>query len=248
MKISNLYEIFHQGSKMSDKIINKNNFTYFNTLKIINKYFKKRNRRQANILDIGCGVGSISFYAASKCFSVFGLDISQKAINISKKTAKKLNLTSKTQFQKVDIQKIKLEKNKYNYALCFEVLEHLTKDQEVIDKIYKSLRKGGILIMSTPSKNAPLFKWGFAREFDQKVGHLQRYSSKELSEKLGKSGFKILEIEETEGLLRNGLYLFKLPGKLIRFIKGPLVQIVMSIDRIFLNLFGGSQIFIVAKK
>jgi len=248
MKINNLYEIFHRDSRASNKIINKNNFTYFNTLKIIDKYCKKRSRKQANILDIGCGVGSISFYAANKCFSVFGIDISQKAINISKETVKKLNLESKAKFQKADIQKIKLEKNKYNYILCFEVLEHLIKDQEVIDNIYAGLKKEGILMVSTPSKNAPLFKWGFAKEFDQKVGHLQRYSLKELSEKLGKSGFKILEIKKTEGLLRNCLYLFKVPGKLIRFIKGPLVQIVMFIDRIFLYLFGESQIFIVAKK
>ncbi len=93
-----------------------------------------------------------------------------------------------------------------------------------------------------------MHKLGLAKAFDERVGHLRRYSVEELVYKCIKSGFIILETRKNEGIVRNFLYLNPIAGKFIRFIKFYLTDIVSFIDFISLKLFGESNIFIVVKK
>ena len=58
----------------------------------------------------------------------------------------------------------------------------------------------------------------------------------------------IIQIIKAEGLLRNSLFLIKKFGWIVKFIKGPLVNIFSIIDKIFIKLFKESQIIIIAKK
>ncbi len=44
-----------------------------------------------------------------------------------------------------------LEDNSFDYVICFQVIEHIKKDAEVIKEIYRVLKPGGTLIMSTPN-------------------------------------------------------------------------------------------------
>ena len=106
----------------------------------------------------------------------------------------------------------------------------------------------GYLILSTPSKNAPLFKLGLLYDFDRKVGHLRRYKPLEIINKLEENGFTVERLIKTEGVLRNSLFTINGLGILIKFIKGPIVNIVSLIDNITLKIFGESDLIIIAKK
>lgn len=83
-----LYELFHSKSKIQTKIVSDKNFTYRNIIYILNKYITKSQK----ILDIGCGVGTISLYLANKGNKVFGIDISKNAITTARESAKHLGL------------------------------------------------------------------------------------------------------------------------------------------------------------
>ena len=60
--------------------------------------------------------------------------------------------------------------------------------------------------------------------------------------------FKIIQIDRTESILRNSLFLFKPLGFFIKFIRGFLVKVFHILDKFLVLVFGESQIFIVAKK
>lgn len=240
---SNRYEDFHKNSRLQNKLINPNNFTYRIILNLINKFLET----PREILDIGCGVGTISLYLASKGNRVYGVDISSNAIKSCRTSAKKLRLENKAHFKVMNFPK-KIPNEKFDFILLLEVIEHLKNDDLALGKIYLLLRKGGIAIISTPSKNAPLYKLGLADEFDQRVGHLRRYTLEELVDKCKSVGFKILETKKTEGIIRNFLFLNPIAGKLIRFIKFFIADFVTFIDEISLKIFGESDLFVIVKK
>ena len=242
MKNSELYEVFHSGKKVQRKVINDGNFTYGFTISLLNRYVKP----SSSILDIGCGVGTILLYLASKGCCVTGIDISLKAITSSKKSACEIGI--KTAKFLVKNFPHEIPKGSFDLILCLEVLEHLTNDNLALEKIYTMLSKKGTLVISVPSKNAPLFRLGLAKEFDKKVGHLRRYTLEELETKTRKLGFKSIASFKTEGIIRNFLFLNPVAGKFVRFIKFFLIDIVTFIDNVSLRLFGESDIFLILQK
>lgn len=243
-KSTQKYNDFHSSTSVQSKIINKNNFTYRNITSLIRKYVIGSNNK---ILDIGCGSGTISFFAASLGNLVMGIDVSDNAISACIKSSKRLNLSDKTQFKVTEFPD-DYPAERYDFIFCFEVLEHLKKDKTALNKIFSLLKKDGVALISVPSKNAPLYKLGFANEFDRKVGHLRRYTDKELLKLCKNAGFKILEVKKTEGLVRNFLFLNKTAGRLVRFIRLFLSDLVSFFDFITIKLFGESDIFIVVQR
>lgn len=243
MNKNQLYEKYHKKSRAQYKIIRENNFTYINILPILNSCL---NKNVKTILDIGCGSGTISLYLASKGYKVKGIDISKKAIDACGESAKNIGLKN-VEFEICEFPK-KKPTGKFDLIFFSEVIEHLPDDELALQKIHKLLNPGGILFLSTPSKNAPLHRLGYAKKFDKEVGHLRRYTVQELREKLKRNGFKVNKVYKKESILRSFLFLNPITGKFIRFIKFFLVEIVTTIDNALAKISGESQIIIVSKK
>ena len=114
--------------------------------------------------------------------------------------------------------------------------------------IAKLLNKDGILLLSTPSLNAPLHKIGYARDFDNSVGHLRRYDIETLGKLCKNNGLKVLESRKIEGVVRNFLFLSPRAGKSVRFIKFFISDLVTFIDNLTIPVIGESNIILVAKE
>lgn len=243
--LNNFYNRYHRKNrKIQKQIISDRNYTY-QTITKLSKIFLKS---KGAVLDVGCGVGTISLYLASKGHDVIGIDISSRAIKLAKSSAKQIGFKY-LKFENSDVSTLnKFAVKKFDYVICSEVIEHVKDDKQLLKDIYKLLKPGGVLVLSTPSINAPLYRWGYLDEFDKNVGHLRRYSVKELTNKIDKSGFHIIQIYKTEGLLRNSLYTFNQLGLFVRFIRWPISIVVNIIDNFFVKIFGESDICVVAKK
>jgi len=237
-----LHEIYHRETKSQYKIIGQNNFTHRNNLAEIEKYLK----RGMKVLDIGCGAGTVDFYLADKGFNVTGIDISDIAIKSCLQTKKILGDTN-TKFHQSYFPKDKI-KEKYDFIILSEVIEHLEDDNSAIKEIYKLLKPKGILFLSTPSINAPLHKLGLTEKFDKEVGHVRRYSSTGLSKLIKDNGFKVIKIKNVEGIFRNFLFVNPIAGKFVRFIKFFLSDVVTFIDNLTIPLLGESNYIVVARK
>lgn len=238
------YNNFHKKIKLQKRVIDRNNFTYRKIIEIIEIYLR---RKGLNILDIGCGSGTLSFYLSKNRNYVTGIDISKSAIDCCKKNSKMLGLKN-IYFEVFNFPQ-EYPKKKYDIVILVEVIEHLNNIQKAFKTIFNLLNNDGILILSTPSPNAPLLKiGGIARKFDKKVGHIRRISLASLTKYLKREGFKILKSYEVEGILRNFLFLNSFAGSLIKFIKGPFSDVVTYLDDKTVILFGESNIIVVAKK
>lgn len=244
MRAKQIHEKYHSRTKAYSQIISERNFTYRIILPFIKKNLEGRPKK---ILDIGCGSGTLSLYLASQGHSVHGIDISRRAINICVQSAKDLGIKNVT-FEVINFLEDKITNQKYDVILLLEVIEHLENDIASLKKIYHKLNPGGLLILSTPSSNAPLYRLGLTRDFDKKVGHLRRYQREELVKKIQHCGFQVIEINNNEGLIRNFLFTNIFAGYFVRFIKFFLVEVVTTIDNWSLRLFGESDYIVIAKK
>lgn len=238
-----LYDRFHKGSTGTGRVTDERNFTYRIILSVINQFI---DLPQKKILDIGCGVGAVDLYLASKGHTVHGIDIAENAIVSARRSAQTLYLDNATFAHMVFPSDT--PKGKWDMILCMEVLEHLEDDKKAVRKIYELLTKDGIAIFSVPSKNAPLYRLGMANTFDKRVGHLRRYYQEDLVKICREVGFEVIEAKKAEGVLRNFLFLNPIAGKSLRFIKYFLADLITFFDSLSLMFFGESQIFVIAKK
>lgn len=242
--MSLIYEVYHSKRNVQTRIIEDDDFTYQNILHFLKKY---RIKNQV-MLDIGCGVGTIDFYLAKKGAKVTGIDVSKNGIDTANKNLANLGMQKKLKFKVANFPK-SYPKSKFDKIICSEVLEHLKNDKLAVKTIFKILNKSGIVIASSPSKNAPLYRMGALKTFDRKVGHLRRYSENDFVDLFKKEGFVILETNKTEGILRNFLFTNPFGGFLLRILnKKPFSRVVTFIDNLSVPLFGESDIYIVAQK
>ncbi len=107
------------------------------TLKLIDK--------GERLLDIGCGDDTLGYFAKNKYKEVYGVDISKEALKIAEKRGiivKKVNLNE---------EKLPFENEYFDAVTCLDVIEHVFEPRDLIKEINRVLKRGGILIISTPN-------------------------------------------------------------------------------------------------
>lgn len=118
--------------------------------KAIKKWEKTAVGKQ-NILDAGSGFGQYDYYLANrnKNWAIRGIDVKQEQIDDCNGFFKKIGLKNAS-FGFADLTKFS-EPEKYNLVICVDVMEHIEEDEKVFSNFYKSLKPGGMLLVSTPS-------------------------------------------------------------------------------------------------
>jgi 2-polyprenyl-6-hydroxyphenyl methylase/3-demethylubiquinone-9 3-methyltransferase len=114
----------------------------------------KCNLNGKNVLDIGCGGGLLSEELSKNGANVTGIDSSKKSISIAKQHAKEKNLTIEYKNKSIfDLEEIEC----FDYVICFEMIEHISNPDMLIDKINKITKNQAILFLSTINRNLKSF-------------------------------------------------------------------------------------------
>src|SRR3989344_4129668 len=125
---------------------------------------------KSKILEVGSGIGSFTPHLGE-------LDSQVTPSEIIKKFLKILN----KKFEK------KKEKT-FNTVVAINVLEHVLQDSLALENMAKLLKNDSNLILIVPAHKT------LYGTYDKSLGHIRRYSAKELTEKVNKSGLKIRKI------------------------------------------------------
>lgn len=105
------------------------------------------------VIDLGCGPGLYCRNLAEKGYQVTGIDLSENSIRYAEKQAEKENLD--IEYRVEDILDWE-ETNKYDIALLIYYTYSALSQQErrrILENIYNSLNKGGLLILDGFSAN-----------------------------------------------------------------------------------------------
>ena len=114
----------------------------------------KCNINDKRVLDIGCGGGILAEQLHKQGAVVTGIDSSSKSITIARQHAKEQNYDikyiNKSIFDITDC-------NSFDFIVCFEMIEHIDKPNELIKKIDEISAKKSGLFLSTINRNLKSF-------------------------------------------------------------------------------------------
>lgn len=152
-----------------------------------------------SILDAGTGYGQYSYFMAKKLKpnSITAVDVKEKWIEDSSLFFKSINVKD-IEFKVEDLTELQYE-NQFDLITCIDVMEHIEKDETVFSNFFKALKKGGFLVINSPS----IFGGSDVHDEGEEsfIGEHFRdgYSFDDLSNKLVPLGFEIVESKYTYG-------------------------------------------------
>lgn len=148
----------------------------------------------ARLLDCGCGEGNLVAEAQARGFEAVGMEISEAAIERGLREHPDVEFVRHS----VEERPWPVERESFDFAVSFEVIEHLLQPRDLVAGAYEALKPGGHLALSTPYhgpiKNLALVTLAFDSHFDVEGPHIRFFSDKALKKLLADTGF---EVEKT---------------------------------------------------
>lgn len=142
------------------------------------------NSKESSALEFGCGTGLISFNIYDEFKSIALVDSSEEMINVLKCKINKYNADNMTPYL-LDLSKGEVLPHKFDVIYSSMVLHHIEHIEDIIEKLYDLLNRGGCLcIVDIDEEDG-----SFHKNHSDFEGH-NGFSQEGLKDILSKSGFK----------------------------------------------------------
>ncbi len=152
------------------------------------------------IADAGSGFGQYVYYLSCKYpgARITGLDIKQEQVDDCNNFFTSIGRNQRVEFRHADLTKLN-ENEEWDLVLSVDVMEHIEDDRTVLQRIYKSLKPGGVLLISTPSDQG-----GSDVHHEHEESFIDEhvrdgYGVTEIDEKLREAGFSTINIKYSYG-------------------------------------------------
>jgi SAM-dependent methyltransferase len=218
---------------------------------------------EASVLDAGSGFGQYTWGMSrmNSRWKIKAIDINREQIDDCNIFFSRTGLSDRVSFDTCDLTTLN-DLNCYDIILSVDVMEHIEEDILVFKNFYRSLKDGGILLISTPSD-----KGGSDVHGDQEESFIDEhvrdgYSIKDITGKLLLAGFKTVEAVYTYGKPGNISWRLsmKYPIKMLNvsylfFLLLPFYYLIFFPVSIILNIFDlslthktGTGLLVTARK
>lgn len=142
------------------------------------------------LLDVGCGDGSFMSYMSALGWDVFGVETNKDIVNdISEEVRRKIR------FVAMGLDEARFEDDLFDVVTLWNVFEHISDSDNLLNTIKKILKANGLLVMQVPnieSLEARIFKANWVHLDPPR--HLHHFSPATLTSVLSKNNFKIKAI------------------------------------------------------
>lgn len=146
-----------------------------------------------DVLDAGSGNGYFSWLAYNSGAHVVAMNFSATEIEKARNLLLKYRKADPTRlrFEQRNLYELSQETRIFDEIICFEVLEHLRRDDDVIREFYRILRPGGILHLCCPYRLHPRHQREVL-DLSESGGHVRSgYTEPEYRALLEPAGFQI---------------------------------------------------------
>lgn len=118
-------------------------------VRYISKTFKKKNKTNIKILELGCGTGANIFFLAKEGFSTYGIDGSKTALKFAEKYLISEKLKAKLSLG--DIIKLPYKSNFFDCVIDIECLySNLIEDtKKILIEVHRVLKKNAVFFSKT---------------------------------------------------------------------------------------------------
>ncbi len=136
------------------------------------------------ILEIGCGVGTVAYELSRKGCRVTGTDISTTAIEYGRGKYPGVDL------QVQPAEQLSYADGSFDAVVSFDLLEHLVEVDEHLSEVNRVLRGGGYYLLGTPNKYVSGFFDTLRKgDLSWKISHPSLHSWRGLRRRLARHGF-----------------------------------------------------------
>ncbi|MCD6091675.1 MAG: class I SAM-dependent methyltransferase [Bacteroidales bacterium] len=185
-----------------------------------------KNQDSASILDAGMGFGQYSYFMAkyNPAFQIKGVDVKSEQVEDCSDFFNKINYKNSS-FAVADLTQL-IETNTYDFILSVDVMEHIEEDVLVFKNFYASMKKGAMLLISTPSDQGGSDVHDHEHEeSDSFIDEHVRdgYGIPEIKNKLKEAGFSISE----------AYYSYGWPGKISWRISMKYPILLLNTSKLF---------------
>lgn len=161
-----------------------------------------QDKTKAAILDAGMGFGQYSYFMAKRNpnFQVKGVDVKNEQVADCSNFFEKINQNNAS-FAFADLTRF-VESDTYHFILSVDVMEHIEEDVLVFKNFHKSLKKDGMLLVSTPSDQggSDVHDHDHGEEESFIDEHVRDgYGISEIKDKLKEAGFSKSEVHYSYG-------------------------------------------------
>ena len=130
-----------------------------------------------HILDAGCGGGATT-ESLRRYGSVWGMDISEEAVEYNRERGREVSLGS--------IQQMPFPDSRFDLVLALDIIEHVADDLQALRELFRTVRPGGSLLVTVPALQ---MLWS---AHDVINGHYRRYTLGELRDHVEIAGFEVV--------------------------------------------------------
>jgi SAM-dependent methyltransferase len=136
------------------------------------------------VLEVGCGTGNVLRVLEQACPSgvVVGMDLFSEGLQYARKRTSCALVQGDINLPPFDRQ--------FDLIGAFDLLEHVSEDEQVLRNLHRMLAPGGTLLLTGP---AHMSLWSY---FDVLSHHCRRYEAQELETKLVSAGYRVEYVTE----------------------------------------------------
>jgi 2-polyprenyl-3-methyl-5-hydroxy-6-metoxy-1,4-benzoquinol methylase len=148
------------------------------------------NRPGLELLDVGCGSGTLLSLLKRQGFRVRGVDFSPEAAAIAKSE-------NGVEVEVGSLEDVQFPDASFDVVTLFHVMEHVTNPRHVLTEVSRILRPKGAVILQVPNIESWQFKMFRAQWYGLDIPrHVIDYSKKSMLELMRDSGFLTVRVRQ----------------------------------------------------
>lgn len=189
--------------------------------------FRSKQRESINVLDAGAGFGQYSFWMWThfKNCSILAVDVKEEQVADCNNFFNQIGAGEKVKFIVDDLTIYKRD-SLYDLVLSVDVMEHILEDVLVFKNFHASMKKGGMLLISTPSDQGGSDVHGESETSFIEEHVRDGYNIKEIEQKILSAGFSKVEAK----------YSYGTPGKISWRLSMKYPILMLGVSKLFFIL------------
>ncbi len=204
MKYDPIKKVF--GNAVSDNSFLRKIFYWLLDLMFLRSWHVRKKVRELypkdtkmEIFDAGMGFGQYTYFMAKRFpeSNILAVDVKDEQVEDCRKFFSKCGYNN-VKFEIADLTKIDYQ-NQFDFILCVDVMEHIVEDELVFKNFYNAMKKGGKVLVNTPSNLG-----GSDAHEDDDESFIEEharvgYSKEDITEKLNRAGLEVTSFSYSYG-------------------------------------------------